>query len=440
MRATWRGATLLASAAATVLTWPDLAAGQPAPLARPPRLITEVCWADRWQALECVAVDQLRRLLSRAELERLMTKLEELLEGSGVDAAHDALVECGSKPRPAVASVAPGTAPAPRTRTRGSAELKRLSARISGCADRVAEVLTGRGRVKDGGRQYWIDDTVAQVDAELAACRDSGDPRIAQGNERKVKGVMDISPQPPPAATTPDPSTEGSALLVKTKHGAGSSSGGGSAGSAGGPASTGGAATTGGSTSTSGEASTGGSTSTTGGSSGSRPKEPTPSGIRRGTTSPCPAGTDCAPTCAERQARWERFKESCEQSDWQAYPCVDFLRKANGCVDAALINPGPDGDLTCPVQSRITPAERMRTAWELNCKRRQMFVTPVPGGGDLCKRPDEPMPARVDICHDPRAMPADDQCTRPAGGSGIDQPVPRPKPDPRRPGLAPPPG
>ena len=34
---------------------------------------------------------------------------------------------------------------------------------------------------------------------------------------------------------------------------------------------------------------------------------------------------------------WEMFKESCEQSDWKAYPCVDFLRKVNGCVDMTLI-------------------------------------------------------------------------------------------------------
>jgi hypothetical protein len=423
MRVTWREATLLAAIAVSALASPGLAAGQPALSRRAlaPRAITEVCWAERWQPLECVSVERLRRILSRAELDRLLARLEQLLEGSGVDAAHDALVECGSRPRPAVASIAPSTAPPSRTTTRGTAELKRLSARLSGCADRVAGILTGPGRVKDGSRQQWIDDTVAQVDAELAACRDSGDPRIAQGNERKVKGVMDISPQPPPAQPKPDASTEGSALLVKTKHDAGASSGGGSAGSTSGSGSAGGAA------------STGRSTSTTGGSSASGPKEPTPSGIRRGTTSPCPAGADCAPTCAERQARWERFKESCEQSDWQAYPCVDFLRKVNGCVDAGLINPGPDGDLTCPARSRTTPAQRMRTAWELSCKRRQMFVTPVPGGGDFCKRPDEPMPVRVDICQDPRAMPADDQCTGPAGGS-VDQPAPKPKPDPRRPG------
>jgi len=146
------------------------------------------------------------------------------------------------------------------------------------------------------------------------------------------------------------------------------------------------------------------------------------------------------PTGAWRQiAAPSLVKDICEQSNWQAYPCVDFLRKVNGCVDASLINPGPEGDLTCPTRSRATPAQRLRTAWELNCKRRQMFVTPVPGGGDICKGPDEPLPARFDICSDPRAMPSQDQCTGPRGGSGPDRPSPKPQPDPHRPSVGPPP-
>ena len=74
----------------------------------------------------------------------------------------------------------------------------------------------------------------------------------------------------------------------------------------------------------------------------------------------------------------------------------------------------------------------MRTAWEHNCKRRKMFVIPVPGGGDVCKWPFEPMPVRMDICNDPQAMPGEDQCTGPDGGAHTpDQPLPKPKPDPR---------
>jgi hypothetical protein len=421
MRATLRIASCILLTLISVMAWSGIAAAQPGSPARASlrRDITEVCWVDRWRPAECISIEQLRRTLSKNELDQLLATLDRLLEQSGIDSGHDALVECGPTRRAVVASILPGKTPPKRAPTPGSTGLKRLSGRISGCAGHVASFVGGPGRVADKGRQQWIDDTVAQVDAELAACRDAGNSQIAKGGsskttERQVKGVMDM-PTPPPPSTTPttDPKTESSALLVKTKHSS--------------------------DTGSSGSAPSASPPPEKPKTSAPPPKEPTPSGVRRGTTSPCPAGADCAPTCAEKQARWAAFKDMCEQSDWQAYPCVDFLRKVNGCVDASLINPGPDGDLTCPTRSRATPAERMRGAWEANCKRRQMFVTPV-AGGEICKRPDEPMPARVDICTDPRAMPSEDQCTGPTGGSGPGQPTPKPKPDPRRPGGTSPPG
>ena len=398
---------------------------QPVPGLKKKPVIDEICSVDRWSGAQCVSISQLRRLLSASEVDRLLETMQRLLDRMGLAGGSGALVECGRTPRPVVAQISPGTKPAKSmTVSLTASSLRSFSSRMTACAQRV----TGfRGNLS-GGQQSWIDDTVGQVDADLANCHDGGNSQIAQDGggvttERKVKGVIDrYTPAPPPTTPKGDPSVDNSALFVGTK-GSGSSSGSGAPASP--PPATDTTATT--------PPPPANPPSTT---SPAPPwKEPSPSGIRRGTTSPCREGADCAPTCAEKQAGWERFKDSCEQSHWQAYPCMDFLRKVNGCVDASLINPGPEGDLTCPPRSRQTPTERMRSLWELNCKRRQMFVTPVPGGGEVCKRPEEPTPTLLDICNDPRAMPSQDQCTGPEGNDIPDSPAPRPQPDPRRPDL-----
>ena len=143
---------------------------------------------------------------------------------------------------------------------------------------------------------------------------------------------------------------------------------------------------------------------------------------------PCPPEQPCGASCQDKQARWQRMKEMCAMSGWKAYNCVAFLRKANGCVDATRINPGPDGDLTCP--ERKSKRQMRQEAYEQQCKRRGWIMQPVPGTQTTCVMPDlsNAMPAKLDVCTDPRAMPGPDQCTGPEGPVPNDRPVPRPDP------------
>lgn len=126
----------------------------------------------------------------------------------------------------------------------------------------------------------------------------------------------------------------------------------------------------------------------------------------------------------------DAFKEVCEMSDWQAYNCVAFLRKVNGCVDASRIQPGPDGDLTCP--PRRSKEEKMRWAYTAECEKRKWIMRPVPGGTITCVAPDlkSRIPVGIDICNNPRVMPSEDQC--PAAPRETDPP--RPVPQPEQPG------
>jgi hypothetical protein len=127
------------------------------------------------------------------------------------------------------------------------------------------------------------------------------------------------------------------------------------------------------------------------------------------------------------------FKTMCEQSDWKSFPCVDFLRKVNGCVDITLINPGPEGDLTCPSWGQETKAERSRRAWSEHCKRKRWIMIPLENGRPACAAPgllEAPPLAGVDPCNDPQMLPDPDTCPR--GGGPIVDPAPRPQPDPRR--------
>lgn len=299
---------------------------------------------DRWQQPECISIEQLRQALAKSQVDRLLSAL-------GLDATLDVLVECGRTPRPAAAGITPKTEPRKPDSPSDSlslttVHLESFSSRISGCADRVAAYPFSLAGAGNRGPKQWIDDTVAQVDTDLASCRDSGNSQIATDpNEKKVKGVHDLSTPPPPQLNTDVSLDENSALLVKTEHD----------GSSGG-------------TGASRDSTTGWAKSETGEDLDEKGTGKSKTGwdpigwiisLFGSSETPCREGADCAPSCEEKNARWQRFKDSCEQSRWQAYPCVAFLRKVNGCVDASLINPGPDGDLTCPVKDRATPAQRM---------------------------------------------------------------------------------
>src|SRR5207253_8896674 len=85
-----------------------------------------------------------------------------------------------------------------------------------------------------------------------------------------------------------------------------------------------------------------------------------------------PAGTGGNPSsqldgvnysnCASLKAAWERFKEECERTggwDRPGSKCNEFVRRENGCVSTAVINPNPEGDRTCIRVSVSEAATRM---------------------------------------------------------------------------------
>jgi hypothetical protein len=155
-----------------------------------------------------------------------------------------------------------------------------------------------------------------------------------------------------------------------------------------------------------------------------------PTGVPTNTGSPCRDGADCKPSCEQIQAQWAAFKEYCEQSDWQVYRCEAFLRKLNGCVDPALINPGPDGDLTCPERATTDKKQRAKLAYLAACEKRKMIATPIDNGGMVCIAPElDQLPVGIDLCNDPRVMPGPDQC--PGAVIPMEDPNPKPQPDPR---------
>ncbi len=156
---------------------------------------------------------------------------------------------------------------------------------------------------------------------------------------------------------------------------------------------------------------------------------PAPSG---GSTAsrPCPPDADCKPSCSDTAAAWARFKQTCEMSQWQAYNCVAFLRQANHCVDMTRAHIGPDGDFAC--YSRPSNEEARRFAYLQQCRKKGWIMQPVPGTTPTCVAPDlsRSLPAKMDICTDPRAMPSEDQCTGPSAPIAPDRPGPQPQPRP----------
>lgn len=107
-----------------------------------------------------------------------------------------------------------------------------------------------------------------------------------------------------------------------------------------------------------------------------------------------------AVTCEDKAARWAAFKQRCDQSDWKSYECEQYIRVSNHCPDAALINPGPDGDLTCQ------PKNPPRDSREEACERRKMVELRTPDSLSNCQFVDKNLLPEIfpsDICRDPRA-------------------------------------
>lgn len=442
-------------------------ASQPRPRKPPRPPITEICLAPTWGQARCATVVELRRLLGPAQVARLLARIEAGLESVGLDAGRDALLGCGTgTPSTAVASGSPEGAKRGGLTRADVAEVERI---LGACraearaSSRLGSRVGGRGeRGGGGGYEGAVAAAVSRADEALGQCRDGGNPWISQGadagpveSERlrrfRTVGVLQES-LPPQQAPKPEGEDPGeSSLFTTRKHGG---SGGGASGGSG----------TGGETGGTGTGGTGGTGSTGGGASGGTPATPSPTPTpdeeecqetpcgpddpEGGDDQPAPApppdgcgetpgcgppptpceGDGCTASCEERQRAWEMFKEYCAQSDWQAYQCADFVRKLNGCVDMTLINPGPEGDLTCPAWGRDDDGGARR-AWAEDCKRRSMIMMPVPDGRSLCALPavlDTPA-LGIDPCNDPRVLPSPDACST---GAPVDDVTPRPRPSP----------
>jgi hypothetical protein len=156
---------------------------------------------------------------------------------------------------------------------------------------------------------------------------------------------------------------------------------------------------------------------------------PAPTQPPSSTSTPCDPGMDCKPSCSEIQERWAKFKDYCEQSGWRAYQCEAFLRLANGCVDMTLINPGPEGDMTCPPRAKV---DKAKEAYLAACRKRKWIAIPSGDRDILCTAPDfQGVRPGFDPCNDPRVMPDPESCF--GGRGGVAPERQRTPPGPERP-------
>jgi len=432
-----------------VLATAALAIG-PAPVsAQPHRPDSKrvLCLLSDWGRPRCVNLDELRRQIPPQQYAQLLAQLERLVSDLGLDPSKDAVLPCGR-----TAHVPPVSLEKSFNRKRadrlGPGDLRKLTDLAAGCRTAALGRPVGgagsRGGLSGPSASYdaWVSSTVSEVDGDMSGCRDHTNPWVAEDGSADFKknkpgtvGVINLKPKTPPSA----PPTFGfEDSLFFSGNGkdvdAGSPDGGT-------PSGTGTPAKGAGSPAEptlldrvvallaamwqedAGPATTPPSTPPT-------TMGPTPApqpGM------PCDPDLGCTATCEQRQQAWDMFKAMCEQSHWRAFSCVDFLRKVNGCADMTLINPGPEGDLTCPRWGRETEAERRQHAWSEQCKHRQMVMMPTQDGRPMCvDRTFAQLPRpTIDPCHDPRALPGPDDCGT-GGGTPIVDPSPRPMPDPHR--------
>lgn len=444
------------SASLTSLMALVLCAGSEAAQPRRPDEKRILCVASDWGRPRCTTLGDLKRQLSPQQYAQLLARLNRLVRELGLDPTRDALLPCSGTARVPAVNLAGGF-DAGRTKKLTPADLGKITSVVSTC--RASIPASAGGGARPGGTSSydsWAAETVQEVDSGMAGCRDRTNPWIAQSSEvsdfekRKrdsLRVLRDSKPEAP--APTPAPTgIENSLLFGGTGSGGGGTSGGGTGSGTG---STGGAdpcaAASGiglascritqellaamkqqGSKDATPAPSAAPTTAPTAGT----PAPTAGSGTPSSPNTPCERDTGCTPTCEERQAAWDLFKGMCEQSDWKAYPCVDFLRKVNGCVDITLINPGPEGDLTCPAWGRETREERAKRAWSEQCKRKSWIMVPVDDGRPLCADPGllDARPAMgIDPCNNPRVLPDPESC----GGvrdPSLD-PGRHPQPDPR---------
>jgi hypothetical protein len=479
---------------AGMVAWGICAAMAAAPLPAPRFRYQVICRVDDSGTARCVRIDQWKRLLDPADVQRLQNILADLfpqLAGRRTT-ARNTLVDCGhdvwnraAVPVPASSRRASfGAAPGSPRKTPPFPSSNDADLMVSACRSSVQSDFDRAVQGAGGGRSQFVSDTVSRMDAAVAGCRDqtspvaeaggvsqyvdararfdaaaeavadkysgdqvrSGDPAaqaayaaltdakdtrkfledvylhvfrstdLADRNDtlKFIAGILnelaesleklaqtaptttpapETTPAPAPAPeTTPAPAPQTTAAPAPST----------SPGPAPEPA------------------------------PGLGPKPPGPNPTPpSGVAMPCMAG-DCKPTCEQIAAGWSMFKTMCEQSQWQAYPCVAFLAAANGCVDPRLIHPTPDGDMPCPSNARLDKWSKFKQAWVDQCRKRSWVMMPVDQGKFLCVAPDfgVTLPG-FDPCHDPRAMPGPDDCTGPVPPPDPSAPKP-PRPDPHR--------
>jgi hypothetical protein len=431
--------------------------GQPRPDRRKPKVVTRALCVVRNNArVECVGIEDLRRQLSPEMMDRIHQMIADILEDFGLGSGKNTLFGCNREwrtanvtlPPPSIAALPRGSRAAPTARAWPAAS--DVQNMVSQCRQSVRGDIEAGIRQTGVGRSEWVSQTVAQMDKAVAGCQDrtspvaagwstwpedlskargdyaaakealieeytaaevvAGDPkavtayarlsdaealkkiieseldrnatnRNAQERETKrnfliemlqelAKEVQEIVETPIPATPVPEnPSTQPQPTPA--------------------PA----------------------------------PTQPPTSG-----STPCDPDTGCKPSCEQIQARWSAFKSYCEESNWQAYQCEAFLRTANGCVDMTLINPGPEGDMTCPTRAKV---DKMKESYLAACRKRKWVSIPSGDTDILCVAPDfDAARPGIDPCNNPRVLPDPDRCGGAAPLPGEDRP---PKPDPVRP-------
>lgn len=117
----------------------------------------------------------------------------------------------------------------------------------------------------------------------------------------------------------------------------------------------------------------------------SQPPASSPGGTV-GQPGPTCAEDGCTSYCDSLEAWWRFFSDRCDKANWSTYDCTSFVARTNGCVDPALINPGPDGNYVC--RARGSSEWSRERAMEMGCERRQLVaeVDGVTGRVSGCTR------------------------------------------------------
>ena len=161
---------------------------QPRPNPRPH--YKALCLVDNQSRVRCVTIDDLKRLLSPAELEKLQKLLDDLFPQitGRLGSAKNTLTSCGHGDwTQANLSIPPSPSGPPRGATGSGRRLPlfrppRTSSSSSRSATRrFSPTSMPLSRRRASGKSKFVKDTVAQMDAAVANCRDQSSP-VAAGS------------------------------------------------------------------------------------------------------------------------------------------------------------------------------------------------------------------------------------------------------------------